>query len=35
MRFTTHESVSTVARQGLLTDARATIEQVRDEESGE
>ena len=35
MRFTTHESVSTVARDSLLIDARVRIEQVKDEESGE
>jgi hypothetical protein len=35
MRFTTHECVSIVARHSLLTDARVTIEQVKDEESGE
>jgi hypothetical protein len=35
MRFTTHESVSDVARDSLLTDARVRIEQLKDEESGE
>jgi hypothetical protein len=35
MRFTTHESLSDVARDSLLTDARVRIEQVKDEESGE